>query len=168
MDGFLCAWGVTPDACETHASLGALKYSVPGSSPHGSGLFEINQSCESCCAMVGRRLSYLSRSDLPLSAGSPRLRQLLLDGIAGLNTTGTGYANSGLRIGTTMAKKNRPSVLKREREQKKRDRDIKKSQKAAVKRARRENKSGEPGEGPAMGDVPATPISTGPPVDVRN
>lgn len=37
-----------------------------------------------------------------------------------------------------MSKKNRPSVLKREREQKKRQRVAKKAEKAALKRARRE------------------------------
>ena len=37
-----------------------------------------------------------------------------------------------------MSKKNRPSVLKREREQKKRQRELKKAEKAALKRERRE------------------------------
>ncbi|NOT00569.1 MAG: hypothetical protein HOP29_08065 [Phycisphaerales bacterium] len=66
-----------------------------------------------------------------------------------------------------MAKKNRPSVMKREREQKKRDRDIKKTQKAAVKRARRENKSDEPGAALTMGDVQATPVSAMPSPNTR-
>ena len=38
-----------------------------------------------------------------------------------------------------MPKKNRPSVLKREREQKKREREAKKAKKAAAKRACREH-----------------------------
>ncbi|MHC4698268.1 MAG: hypothetical protein ACYTFA_16165 [Planctomycetota bacterium] len=37
-----------------------------------------------------------------------------------------------------MSKKDRPSVLKREREQKKREREARKAKKAALKRARRE------------------------------
>jgi len=40
-----------------------------------------------------------------------------------------------------MAKRNRPSVLKREREQKKRMREVKKAEKAALKRARREEEA---------------------------
>ena len=40
-----------------------------------------------------------------------------------------------------MAKRNRPSVLKREREQKKRMREVKKAEKAALKRARRDEET---------------------------
>lgn len=40
-----------------------------------------------------------------------------------------------------MAKKNRPSVQKREREQKKRDRERKKAEKAAIRRERRGEES---------------------------
>ena len=43
-----------------------------------------------------------------------------------------------------MPKKNRPSVLKREREQKKREREAKKAKKAALKRARRELQAASP------------------------
>ncbi len=56
------------------------------------------------------------------------------------------YAQTGCR----MSKKNRPSVLKREREQKKREREAKKAKKAALKRERREHpKASDSGPGPA-------------------
>jgi hypothetical protein len=45
-----------------------------------------------------------------------------------------------------MSKKNRPSVLKRERERKKREREAKKAKKAALKRARREGEAASPSE----------------------
>ena len=46
-----------------------------------------------------------------------------------------------------MPKKTRPSILKREREQKKRQREARKAEKAALRRARREGKK-DLGSGP--------------------
>jgi hypothetical protein len=48
------------------------------------------------------------------------------------------FAHDYVQIGCRMSKTNRPSVLKREREQKKREREAKKAKKAALKRACRE------------------------------
>ncbi len=63
-----------------------------------------------------------------------------------------------------MAKKSRPSVLKREREQKRRQREARKAAKAALKRERRDRKRdgiaepGVPGEEDAQGNGnPANP-----------
>ena len=63
-----------------------------------------------------------------------------------------------------MSKKNRPSVLKREREQKKREREAKKAKKAALKRACRERhaashsgpSSAEENEGDRVAADPST------------
>lgn len=62
-------------------------------------------------------------------------------------------ACGGAQLGARVSKRNRPSVLKREREQRKRQRQAKKAAKAAVKRARREGDGGLTSRSMAMDDL---------------
>ncbi len=71
------------------------------------------------------------------------------------------------QIGHRMAKKNRPSVLKREREQKKREREARKAKKAALKRARREGHVASP-SGPTPTEyTEGQPVATDPPTETN-
>ncbi len=64
-----------------------------------------------------------------------------------------------------MSKKNRPSVLKREREQKKRQREAKKAKKATLKRARREGHAASPSEPTSSQETEGNRAATDPPIE---
>jgi hypothetical protein len=61
-----------------------------------------------------------------------------------------------------MSNKNRPSVLKREREQKKRQRKANKATKAALKRAQREDKKTSESSSPVRNELEGNAVAVEP------
>ncbi len=66
------------------------------------------------------------------------------------------------QIGRRMSKRNRPSVLKREREQKRRERETKKAKKAALKRTRREGHVASESEPSSPEEIGGNPVTVDP------